>query len=382
MKKNILIILFLFIGTISYGFESLPILDLRTHPLTEIRKTASKYQIGKIISIKITDNNKNVFSTYSDEQTEFIIECKILFNNNTVNAQRFNWGGGTRSDLLLEINDYVIIEKTNDGTYYINNYLRLHIIIGLIIINVILALIFVRKKIIYLLIIIILSFFLIIYFIIPLIAKGYSPVLLTIFSLTIIFTFVLFSIYGKTKIFLAGFFSIFTNIIIMIILTYIFTYYLKITGFWDGEFQALKYFSDRFNESQIQNIREILIATLIISASGALLDVIINIISAVRELIINNPDMNKKQLKKSAYTIGFDIASTMSNTLIFIFIGTSLISFIYYSLIISPAYPVLNDALFATEILAAIVIIISFFITVKISVFYIIKIFNPNISQI
>lgn len=366
----------MFLGLITniHSFETLPVLELQTHPLTEIKSTNTDFYIGRINKIYLIDNLNDkkisVDNTLTENQSEFLIECSLLFQNQKIEAKLFNWGSGNRSDLNLKLNNYVIIEKWNENTYHINNYLRLHILLVMIIINIVLAIIFVRKKIIYLVIIIFFSFILLNYLIIPLIIKGYCPVIITVFSLLLIFTLVLLSVYGRTKDFKVGFLSISANLLIMTAITYIITRFLKITGIWDTDFQALKYFTDTFHDGNINNLQNIIIATLIISAAGALLDVIINIISAVRELINNNKDLDKKTLKNSAYNIGYDIASTMSNTLIFIFIGTSLISFIYYSVIISPLYPVLNDANFVTEILAAITIIISFFITVKITIFF------------
>jgi uncharacterized membrane protein len=375
MNKKIFLILFIIaLIRILYSFESLPTIELRTHPLTEIKKVNSQYFIGRVSKIRLSDDkDKIVKSTKTDNQTEYIIESKLLFKNEIISASRFNWGGGNKSDLIIRPGDYVIIEKTNDNIYYVNNYLHIHIIGGLILLNIIFAILFVRKKILYLIIIIFFSFILVNYFIFPLITKGVNAIFLTIISLLLIFTFVLFTVYGKTKDFVIGLLSIISSLFIMILLTYFLTIYLKISGFWEEEYQALKYFSDTFNDSLILNIRAILIATLIISSAGALLDVIINIISAVRELINNNKELNDKQIKKSAYTIGFDIASTMSNTLIFIFLGTSLISFIYYTIVINPNYSILNDQFFVTEIMSVIIIILSFFITVKLTVFFIMK---------
>jgi uncharacterized membrane protein len=64
---------------------------------------------------------------------------------------------------------------------------------------------------------------------------------------------------------------------------------------------------------------------------GALIDVSIGISSAMNEIYKNNPKITKKAIMKSGMNIGKDVIGTMTNTLLFAFIGGFLTLVIYLS---------------------------------------------------
>lgn len=361
----------------TYSWDALPHRELRLHPLIEYKNNKYNYYIGKILEIKNNSNQSLCNNTFVKNQTQFLIKCKILFENKIITASRFNWGN-YKGDLIINKGEYVVLERDNENNYFVINYFRLSGIIILLILNFILAIIFVHKRILYLLIIICLGFTLFYFFIFPLTINGYNPLFLSLTSLVLLFTLVIFLIYRKSKEFVIGSISFIFGISFMILVSYILIKYLNISGMFDEKIQSLKYFSDRFNEGKITNITELLISIIIVASSGALLDVIINILSTVRELIKNNPNIKLVQLKKSSSKIGFDIASTMSNTLIFIYIGTFLFSYLYLNLTVSPQYPLLNEETLNLEIITGIIIIISFIITVKFLVYLVGVLFNPK----
>lgn len=68
----------------------------------------------------------------------------------------------------------------------------------------------------------------------------------------------------------------------------------------------------------------ILASAIILSALGALMDVGVSIASTINELHITNPELTPKQLFTSGMNVGRDIIGTMSNTLILVYLGTSL----------------------------------------------------------
>ena len=63
---------------------------------------------------------------------------------------------------------------------------------------------------------------------------------------------------------------------------------------------------------------------LIVGTLGGIMDIAISIASAVTELYSKNPDIDNKTLIKSVKEIGQDIMGTMSNTLVFAYIGVSI----------------------------------------------------------
>ncbi|MBQ9845509.1 MAG: YibE/F family protein [Oscillospiraceae bacterium] len=72
------------------------------------------------------------------------------------------------------------------------------------------------------------------------------------------------------------------------------------------------------------DIKAVVFAAIIIGAVGAVMDVAMDISSALAEIKSQVPDISRTQIIKSGFTIGRDIIGTMSNTLILAYIGSSL----------------------------------------------------------
>ena len=79
------------------------------------------------------------------------------------------------------------------------------------------------------------------------------------------------------------------------------------------------------------NLRGLLVASIIISALGAVMDVAMSISSSLEEIHAANPAHSRNELFKSGMNIGRDMVGTMTNTLILAFLGSefTLIIFIY-----------------------------------------------------
>jgi uncharacterized membrane protein len=92
-------------------------------------------------------------------------------------------------------------------------------------------------------------------------------------------------------------------------------------------------------------LRGLLVAGIIVSSLGAVLDVTMGIASSLQEVHAANGTLGRKELFRSGLNIGRDMVGTMSNTLILAFVGSDLTLAIYlYSLglsfhqLISSAY--------------------------------------------
>lgn len=80
-------------------------------------------------------------------------------------------------------------------------------------------------------------------------------------------------------------------------------------------------------------IRGLLVAGVIVSALGAVMDVAMSISSAIAELKTVNPELTVRELWRSGMNIGRDMVGTMTNTLILAFLGSGFVLIIYlYSL--------------------------------------------------
>ena len=69
-------------------------------------------------------------------------------------------------------------------------------------------------------------------------------------------------------------------------------------------------------------LRGIFAAGVMVAALGAVMDVAMNISSALTELVTVNPNMTARELFKSGMNIGRDMVGTVTNTLILAFVGS------------------------------------------------------------
>lgn len=117
------------------------------------------------------------------------------------------------------------------------------------------------------------------------------------------------------------------------------------------------------------HIRGLLVAGVIISALGAVMDVAMSIASAQSELKAVDPDLSARALWRSGMNIGRDMVGTMTNTLILAFIGSSFVVVIYlYSIGLQP-YQLFSSAYMAIEVISGIASSIGVILAVPITAF-------------
>ena len=101
------------------------------------------------------------------------------------------------------------------------------------------------------------------------------------------------------------------------------------------------------------NFGGILSASMIIASLGALMDTSVSIASTINEIHETDSNLNVRQLFKSGMNVGRDIIGTMSNTLILVYLGSSLPLVLLSNNIDLSKFFNLNQV--ATEILSALV---------------------------
>lgn len=124
-------------------------------------------------------------------------------------------------------------------------------------------------------------------------------------------------------------------------------YTASLTGFAGEENMFL------FTAHKELNFQGILSASMIIAALGAVMDTAVSIASTINEIYLTDNNLSVKQLFKSGMNVGRDIIGTMSNTLILVYLGSSLPLVLLSSNIDMVKFFNLNQV--ATEILSAIV---------------------------
>ena len=100
-------------------------------------------------------------------------------------------------------------------------------------------------------------------------------------------------------------------------------------------------------------LRGLLVAGVVISALGAVMDVAMSISSALSEVHAVAPERGWKDLVRSGMNIGRDMVGTMTNTLILAFLGSLTLIIYLYSLGLDP-HQLISSAYLATEAVSSI----------------------------
>ena len=169
------------------------------------------------------------------------------------------------------------------------------------------------------------------FLLIPALIRGYPPVplaLLISVSVTLI-TFLIIGGFNRKS--LAGTLGNLGGLSCCALLAYLSAKALHFTGV-DVEFGFLKLgtvlWREQAAKGEMWDFRGILVAGMMIGALGAMMDVCMAIASAVDEVKKANPSITVLQAIKSGLNVGRDVMGTVTNTLIFAYLGSDLTLFI------------------------------------------------------
>ena len=100
----------------------------------------------------------------------------------------------------------------------------------------------------------------------------------------------------------------------------IFGYFTSLSGYNVSNIEALLF----IGQNTLIDVGQLLFAGVLFASLGAVMDIAMDVSSAVQELHVKNPALTPKELFKSGMNVGRDIMGTMSTTLILAFFGGSL----------------------------------------------------------
>lgn len=99
------------------------------------------------------------------------------------------------------------------------------------------------------------------------------------------------------------------------------------------------------------NLTSIFQAGIYLASSGAILDLAIDISSALEEIISNNPTVKKSDLMRSGLNIGKSVVGSQTTTLLFAYMGSYITIMMVYMAQGTPLMNILNSKSIAAEIL-------------------------------
>lgn|SRR5574344_1464294 len=239
------------------------------------------------------------------------------------------------------------IVSVDDVNFYIADVQRDNILMIFGGIFALLLLVIGKKKGLYSLVSIIATTSLIFFMLVPMILTGFCPigsaVLVSVFA-TFITVYLVGGLNSKSS---AASIGICLSLIFAAILSMLVIYLANLTGFAHEETTFL------YASRPDLNFKGILTASMILASLGAIMDIGVSIASTVNEVFETNPDLTIKELFTSGMNVGKDIIGTMANTLILVYLGSSLPLILLSSNIDMNKFFNLNQV--ATEILSAIV---------------------------
>jgi uncharacterized membrane protein len=208
-----------------------------------------------------------------------------------------------------------------------------------------------------------LSMLVIIYFIVPKILEGYNPILISLLGSIFFLTITQYLVYGwtlKTHIALGG---IMLSIVVTGLIGVFFVNFARLSGMGDENAIYL------LQQPGQLNIKNLLIAGIIIGALGILDDLAVGQTSAVIEIYRANPDMSFGERFKRSMNIGKDHIAATVNTLVLAYLGASLSLFLLFSSNNVDLGNVINLNSLAEQIVRSLVGTIGLFIAVPVTTF-------------
>ncbi len=336
--KKLFIILLLFLGIPTLADENKTVLPSETGIVESIKyEDADNLNQGEsttkqLVTVKVLTGNF--------KGTERIIENMLTGNP----AYDINLTKGNKVVLHVEPNSDTITTP-EDVDFFIADIKRDNQIFVFTGIFFILLLLIGKKKGLTSIISIISTIALIFFMLLPMILSGFCPIasaVLTGIISTIITIYLVGGLNSKSSSAIIG-----TSISLIFAgaLSMLAIYFAHLTGFAGEENMFL------YTARPDLSFTGILSASMIISALGALMDTAVSIASTVNEIFETDKSLSVKQLFKSGMNVGRDIIGTMSNTLILVYLGSSLTLVLLSSNIDMNKFFNLNQV--ATEILSA-----------------------------
>lgn len=181
---------------------------------------------------------------------------------------------------------------------------------------------------------------------IPLFLQGYNPVLVGIITTMILIIIIIGLVYGIDKKSLAAITGSLAGALVTCFMAIFFVSKFKIHGAVISYSESLLY-----SGYENLNLTQIFIASIFIASSGAVMDVAVDITSAVAEVIEKKPDISKFEAVKSGINVGRSIMGTMMTTLLLAYSGGFIGLLMVFMAQGTPIINILNLKYVSSEIL-------------------------------
>ncbi len=184
----------------------------------------------------------------------------------------------------------------------------------------------------------------------PGILMGKDPLAISLVTVTIVTAVTLTLVAGLNKTALVAFIGSLLGILLTLGLSLVLLPLFKLHG-------AIQPFSETllYMGFEILNLTRLFIAAIFIGASGAVLDVAIDVSTSMNEVIEKRPDLTAKELIASGFSVGRNMTSTMVTTLLMAYISGYMALLMVFMAQGTPPIYLVNTNYVAAEILKTVV---------------------------
>lgn len=206
------------------------------------------------------------------------------------------------------------------------------------------------------------TFLVIIFILIPLLLKGYPPVLTSVLISTAVLFLAIYFTHGFNRESTVAFSGTIIAVSLTSILAYLSVKIGKLTGFASDEAVYLNF--STFGQLDLSGL---LLAGIIVGVLGVLDDIAITQSAVVSELYGTSPSLSKREAYQKAIRVGREHAGALVNTLALAYTGAALPLLLLFSISEADIALIINQEVFATEILRTIVGSIGLILTIPIT---------------
>lgn len=185
---------------------------------------------------------------------------------------------------------------------------------------------------------------------IPLYLKGYNPIVIGLLVTAFLTCFIIYFVYGFDRKTLTAISGSMLGTLTTCIMGAIFTDVFKIHGAVMSNSESLLYAG-----YQSLDLTAIFMSSIFIGASGAMMDLAVDITSAVNEVVEKKPDIGWKEAFVSGMNVGRAAMGTMTTTLLLAYSGGYIALLMVFMAQGTPISHILNYKYVSAEILDTIV---------------------------
>jgi uncharacterized membrane protein len=186
---------------------------------------------------------------------------------------------------------------------------------------------------------------------VPSVLAGYNVYVMTCLTCVYVIIMTLLITTGATEKALTTILGCSFGVAVAAILELIFEHGLRLTGIIDEHSIYLGY----LDSGVVIDLKSLIFGMIVIGAMGAVMDVAMDISSALHELHYRAPNLTFRELYQSGITIGRDVMGTMANTLVLAYIGSSLCTILLLITYSGSLRELLNRENIVVELLQALI---------------------------